>query len=87
MIKAFQYQLHLKGWQEASLKRWSGALRWLCNRAVEEQQARHARSEKYSNYIAMANWLSAWRNHPDTVWLAEGPLHPQQQALKEFLSL
>jgi putative transposase len=32
----------------------------------------------------MAKWLTAWRNEPATAWLAEGPLHPQQQALKRL---
>lgn len=84
MIKAFKYQLRLKDSQEASFRRWSGALRWLWNRAIVEQQACRARGEKYANYIDMAKWLTAWRNDPATEWLAEGPLHPQQQALKRL---
>jgi putative transposase len=62
MIKAYRYQLRLKGSQEASLKRWSGALRWLWNRMIAEQQAGRARGEKYANYIDMAKWLTAWRS-------------------------
>ena len=84
MIKAFKYQLRLKDSQQASFKRWSGALRWLWNRTIAEQQARRARGEKYANYAEICKWLTAWRNEPSTAWLAEGPLHPQQQALKRL---
>jgi putative transposase len=84
MIKAFKFQLRLKGSQEANFRRWSGALRWLWNRAIAEQQARRARGENYANYVDMAKWLTAWRNDPATEWLAKGTLHPQQQALKRL---
>jgi putative transposase len=50
MIKAYQYQLRLKGSQQASFKRWSGALQWLWNKAIAQQQARRARGAKYANY-------------------------------------
>jgi putative transposase len=32
----------------------------------------------------MAKWLTAWRNAPETAWLAEGPVHPQQQVLRRL---
>jgi len=84
MIKAYQYQLRLKGSQTASFKRWSGALRWLWNKAIAEQQARRIRGEKYANYYEMAGWLTAWRNASATAWLADGPQGPQQQLLKRL---
>ena len=84
MIKAYRYQIRLKGSQNASFKRWSGALRWLWNRAIAEQQARRARGEKYANYYEMAGWLTDWRNDPSTIWLSESPQGPQQQALKRL---
>jgi putative transposase len=84
MIKAYQYQLRLKGSQQASFKRWSGALRWLWNKAIGEQQAHRARGEKYANYAQMCKWLTVLRGEPATAWLAEGPLHPQQQLLKRL---
>lgn len=30
----------------------------------------------------MAKWLTAWRNDPETAWLAEGYSHPQQYVLR-----
>jgi putative transposase len=73
MIKAYRYQLRLKGPQQISFKRWSGALRWLRNGAIAEQQERRAGSEKYANYYVMAGWLTAWRNDPTTSWLSNCP--------------
>ena len=30
----------------------------------------------------MCKWLTAWRNAPETKWLAESPIHPLQQTLR-----
>jgi putative transposase len=30
----------------------------------------------------MASWLTAWRHHPATAWIAEGQAQPQQQVLR-----
>ena len=32
----------------------------------------------------MCKWLTAWRNDPATSWLAEGPIHSQQQVLRRL---
>ena len=66
------------------MKRWAGALRWLWNKALAEQQARYARGESYANYAQMCKWLTAWRNDAATNWLADGPQGPQQQVLKRL---
>ena len=83
-IKAFRFQLRLRPAHSRELQRWAGALRWLWNQALAEQRARHARGEKYASYVDMAKWLTAWRQAPATAWLAEGPVHPQQQTLKRL---
>lgn len=83
-IKAFQFQLRTKPAQQRQLRRMAGGLRWVWNQALTEQQARHARGEKYASYVDMAKWLTAWRNAPETAWLAEGAVHPQQQVLKRL---
>ena len=66
------------------MSRYAGQLRWLWNEALGEQQARHARGQKYAGYAQMCQWLTAWRNAPGTSWLAEGPVHPQQQVLRRL---
>ena len=84
ILKAYRFKLRCKPQQEAMLRRFSGGLRWVWNQALAEQRARHARGEPYANYVAMAKWLTAWRNAPETAWLAEGPIHPQQQVLRRL---
>jgi putative transposase len=83
-LKAFRFALRGRPAQERQLARWSGQLRWIWNKALAEQRALHARGEKYASYVDMAKWLTSWRNAPDTAWLAEGPMHPQQQVLKRL---
>ena len=83
-VKAYPFQLRCKPAQEKLLRRFAGGLRWIWNHALAEQQRRHVAGEPFSNYIAMAKWLTAWRCAPDTCWLAEGPMHPQQQVLKRL---
>lgn len=84
MFRAYRFQLRCKPAQERALRRVAGGLRWVWNRALAEQKARYARGEKFASYVDMAKWLTAWRNAPETAWLAEGPIHPQQQALKRL---
>jgi putative transposase len=83
-MKAFRFQLRLAPAQQRQLQRWAGGLRWVWNQALAEQRARHARGERYASYAEMCKWLTAWRNAPDTQWLAGGPVHTQQQALKRL---
>lgn len=83
-IRAYRFQLRLRPAHAAQLRRIAGGLRWVWNQALAEQRARHARGEKYASYVDMAKWLTAWRNAAETGWLAEGPIHPQQQTLKRL---
>ncbi len=83
-IKAYRFRLRCRLAQERSLRRFSGGLRWVWNHAIAEQKARRERGEPYANYVAMAKWLTAWRNDAATAWLAEGPIHPQQQVLRRL---
>jgi putative transposase len=84
MLRAFRYALRARPAQERQLARWAGQLRWIWNQALKEQQARRERGEPCANYAAMCQWLTAWRNAPQTSWLATGPIHPQQQCLKRL---
>ncbi len=84
IIKAYRFQIRTRPRDDALLRRFSGAMRWVWNRALEEQRARYARGEKYAGYVDMAKWLTAWRNDPSTAWLSESPIHPQQQVLRRL---
>jgi putative transposase len=83
-IKAYRFQLRARPCTEAQLRRYSGMTRWIWNRAVAEQRARFARGEKYAGYFEMCRWLKAWREDPRTQWLAEGPIHVEQQVLRRL---
>lgn len=83
-LKAYRFKLRCQPAQESGLRRFGGGLRWVWNHALAEQIARHTRGEPYANYVAMAKWLTACRNDPATGWLAEGPIHPQQQVLRRL---
>ncbi|HNU11462.1 MAG TPA: transposase [Rubrivivax sp.] len=83
-IKTFRFQLRTRPVLESQLRRFAGLGRQVWNRALAEQQARHARGEKYASYAQMCKWLTAWRNSPATAWLADGPIHPQQQVLRRL---
>jgi len=83
-FKAYRFQLRTRPRDEALLRRFAGAGRWVWNRALAEQCARHARGEKYASYVEMAKWLTTWRNDPATVWLSDHPIHPQQQVLRRL---
>ncbi|MEJ6002499.1 RNA-guided endonuclease InsQ/TnpB family protein [Paucibacter soli] len=83
-IKAYRFQLRTRPAVEAQLRRYAGMGRQVWNRALAEQRARHARGEKYAGHAEMCKWLTVWRNAPATAWLAEGPVHPQQQVLRRL---
>jgi putative transposase len=83
-IKAFRFQLRTRPAVESQLRRFAGMGRRVWNMALAEQRARHARGEKYAGHSEMCRWLTAWRNDPATAWLAEGPVHPQQQVLRRL---
>jgi putative transposase len=82
--KAYRFQLRLRPAQEARLRRHAGATRWVWNKAIAEQQRRHAAGEKYAGFGEMCKWLTEWRNDPETAWLADGAASAQQQTIKRL---
>lgn len=83
-IKAFRFQLRTRAAVESWLRRYAGMGRRVWNMALAEQRARYARGEKYAGHAEMCKWLTAWRHDPATAWLADGPIHPQQQVLRRL---
>jgi putative transposase len=84
IMKAYRFVMRTSPAQERQLRRYVGQMRMIWNFALAKQNARHARGEKYAGHAEMCKWLTAWRNAPDTCWLAEGPSQPQQQILKRL---
>lgn len=83
-IRTFKFQLRADPAAEVLLRRFEGQARWVWNRALFEQRARHAHGEKYAGYAHMCKWLTAWRNDPETAWLAAGSVSIQQQVLRRL---
>jgi putative transposase len=83
-LRAYRFQLRPRPAQEKQLLRYAGMLRWVWNRALAEQRTRRVRGENYAGFASMCKWLTAWRTASETRWLADGPVHPQQQVLKRL---
>lgn len=66
------------------MRRFAGACRYVYNRALAEQKARYAQGTKKLGYAALCRELTTWRNAEDTSWLAEAPVHPLQQSLRDL---
>jgi len=70
--------------QERNLRRFAGACRFVYNRGLALQQARHQAGEKKLSYAGLCKELTKWRNGIDTPWLKDAPVHPLQQSLKDL---
>ena len=83
-LQAFKYELKPDGGQQRNLRRYAGSCRFVYNKALALQQANHEAGEKFIGYVAMAKYLTAWRNGEETPWLKDAPVHPLQHALKDL---
>jgi putative transposase len=83
-IKAYRFQLRTRPNTKRLLRRFVGSCRWVWNRAIAEQQRRREAGEKFAGHAAMCQWLTGWRHASETIWLAETPIHPQQQTLRRL---
>lgn len=82
--QAYKYELQPNGEQQRQMRRFAGSCRFVFNKALALQKANHEAGEKFIGYVAMAKHLTAWRNSTDTAWLANAPVHPLQQTLKDL---
>ena len=83
-IQAFKYELQPDGEQERSLRKFSGACRYVFNKALALQKESHEAGNKFVSYVSMAGQLTKWRNSTETPWLKEAPCHSLQHALKDL---
>lgn len=83
-LRAYRFELILQPGKARLLRRFAGSCRWLWNESIRKQQRRYLAGEKFASYVDMAKWLTAWRNAPATAWMAETPVHVQQQTLKRL---
>ncbi|WP_234265077.1 RNA-guided endonuclease InsQ/TnpB family protein [Hydrogenophaga sp. NFH-34] len=83
-LQAFKFELMPDSAQTRLLGRFSGACRFVYNRALALQKLRFEAGEKKLGYAALCRALTEWRHAPETAWLALAPVHAQQQALKDL---
>ena len=83
-LQAFKYELMPNGPQERQMRRFAGSCRFVYNKALALQKERYEQGEKKLGYAGLCKLLTEWRNNADTAWLADAPVHPLQQALKDL---
>jgi hypothetical protein len=83
-LQAFRFELMPNGQQERQMRRFAGACRFIYNKALALQKERYERGEKKLGYAGLCKLLTEWRNSAETAWLAEAPIHPLQQKLKDL---
>ncbi|HDK02776.1 MAG TPA: transposase, partial [Gammaproteobacteria bacterium] len=83
-LQAFKYELRPDGRQERQMRRFAGSCRFVFNKALVLQKERYEQGEKKLGYAGLCKLLTEWRNRTDTAWLADAPVHPLQQTLKDL---
>ncbi|HCI4621826.1 TPA: transposase [Klebsiella quasipneumoniae subsp. similipneumoniae] len=83
-LQAFKYELMPDGQQERKICRFAGSCRFVYNKALALQKERHEQGEKKLGYAGLCKMLTGWRNSAETAWLADAPVHPLQQTLKDL---
>ena len=83
-LQAFKYELMPNGEQQRQMRRFAGSCRFVFNKALALQKERYEQGEKKLGYAGLCKLLTEWRNDTETVWLADAPVHPLQQTLKDL---
>ena len=83
-LQAYKYELRPDGQQARQIRRFAGSCRFVFNKALALQKARYEQGEKKLGYAGLCKLLTEWRNGTETPWLADAPVHPLQQTLKDL---
>ena len=83
-LQSFKFETRPKGWQQQRLRRFAGSRRFVFNRALALQRERYQQGQKRLGYAGLCRLLTTWRQSRETAWLADAPVHPLQQALKDL---
>src|SRR5690554_5584158 len=84
LLQAYKYELMPDGQQERQMRRFAGSCRFVYNKALALQKERYEQGEKKLGYAGLCKLLTEWRNSAETAWLADAPVHPLQQTLKDL---
>lgn len=66
------------------MRRFAGSCRFVYNKALALQKERYEQGEKKLGYAGLCKILTEWRNSAEATWLADAPVHPLQQTLKDL---
>lgn len=66
------------------MRRFAGSCQFVFNKAPALQKERYEQGETKLGYAGLCKLLTAWRNGTAPAWLAEAPVHPLQQTLKDL---
>lgn len=83
-LQAFKFALMPGGQQERQMRRFAGSCRFVFNKALALQKERYKQGEKKLGYVSLCKLLTEWRHSTETAWLADAPVHPLQQTLKNL---
>ena len=83
-LQAYKYELQPNGEQQRDMRRFSGSCRFVFNKALAMQKALYEQGEKKLGYAGLCKSLTTWRSAAETLWLADAPVHPLQQTLKDL---
>jgi len=82
-LQAFR-ELRPTGGQRARCAVLPAAARFVFNKALSLQQDRYQGGQKKLGYAGLCKLLTQWRNSPEPASLADAPVHPLQQTLKNL---
>ncbi len=83
-LKAYKFALTPTPSQVQKMKGFAGSYRFVYNKALALQKECHEKGEKKLSYTDMCKLLAQWRHDPEILWLADSPVPPLQQALKNL---
>lgn len=83
-LQAYKFRLEPTLQQRILLRKFAGCVRVVWNKGLALQQTRHEAGEKKLGYAGLCKELTAWRNDPDTPWLAEASVDVEQQILRDL---
>lgn len=81
-LQAFKFELMPMGEQQRDMRRFAGSCRFVSNKALAMQKARHEAGEKKLGYAGLCKELVAWK--AEMPWLGDTPSQPLQQSLKDL---
>lgn len=89
-LQAYKFELMPDGDQARDMRRFAGSCRVVFNEALNLQKQRYEQGESRLGYAGLCKELTAWRRGAPlpsgrtAPWLADAPVHPLQQALKDL---